>query len=184
MKNNTKNKFEEQLNKLKKEIREKILLLLQTPVPGYSTCRPAICIIRDEKLKLISNSDCKKIKVLAVLNLIGDFWIITPPTKNEGYGFYQAEKNLTAEELLTIYNIISQEKYCCDNKGKYLRAINPFWFFDESHINETTAEIIGETPEEYLNKINNNPKVKQQNQEQKWKRTLFRSRKHSNETFK
>lgn len=119
--------IQEKAAELKVEIINKLREYLQVNIPAHSSARFAI-LIPPKGSKVITRGREKPQRIEAVLL---DYVVIRNYSGRRKWICYD---NMTIESLISILKIFDNEKVKFDKSGKYLRAINPFWFI-ESDVN-------------------------------------------------
>lgn len=132
--------------KLWEQIQDK----LQANICRYSSMRPALCDLRSQNIEFTCNSG-EKVKIETVM------WCnyITCIGNNGKRGWIPYE-SCSEDELTILLNAINLCISMEENKsghiyGKYIRAINPWWFIGGSE-NENMDAVLEESYEHYVNK--------------------------------
>ena len=130
---------------------EQIQDKLQAHVHGHFSMRPALCDVRSQNIEFTCESG-EKIKIETVL------WCnyITCIKANGKRGWIPYE-SCSADELTILLNAINLCISMEENKsghiyGKYIRAINPWWFVC-NEANEQLDSVLEESYEHYINKV-------------------------------
>ena len=137
--------------KKNKTLWEQIQDKLQAKVSGYSSLRPALCNLKSLNIEFTRDNG-EKVSIETVM------WCnyITCITKDGKRGWIECE-SCTREELQILLNAINLCISMEDNKnrffyGKYIRAINPWWFaFNEA--NKELDSVLNENYEHYINRV-------------------------------
>lgn len=130
-----------------REIQDK----LNAKVKGHMTLRPALCDLRSLNIEFTTESG-KTVKLEAVLWC--DYITCTTPSGKRGW---IQPQTCTDEELQIVLNAVN---LCISRedpddgfyRGKYLRAINPWWFICHD-VNQQMDSILGESYEHYIKKV-------------------------------
>ena len=137
--------------KKKKSLWDQIQDKLQAKVQGYSSLRPALCDLRSHNI-IFTRNDGEKVKVETVMWC--DYITCITAGGSRGWIHYKSCSDDELKILLSHINIcISNE----ENKigyyfGKFIRAINPWWFcFNDS--NKQLDSVLKESYEHYINKV-------------------------------
>lgn len=133
--------------KLWEQIQDK----LQANVKGHSSMRPALCDLRSLNIEFTCDSgETVKIETVLWFNYI-------TCTKTNGKRGWITYDSCSKEELETILNAINLCISMEENKdgffyGKYIRAINPWWFLSGDE-NTQLDSVLEESYEHYINKV-------------------------------
>lgn len=124
----------------------------QAPVPGYSSCRPAVIDLRGEQFKKLSFGNGEELVSVEAYVPMAGLAIIVKCVDGETRPGLVGPEAFDTDEILELHSIITNIKHpVC--------AFNPFWLMNDDW-HDTLTDILDQTEEEYQKMIQNNPKNK------------------------